>query len=431
MIVRGCRSPRGAPVFPRTPNLDGARSLTPLSDSARRGLPAVLLVSLILLAGALPSGAKELRRSMSTLRPLLMGDAYVAVADESTVLFYNPAGLAWVHETSVEAFTPQFIFNEPVRIALVDPNKFQDELDKVSNDIDHEKYQTLLSREFFTDITIRSPIVIFPDKGLVLGLGEEALANLQVLGTRVVPLVRVEFFGDLVGVIGGFGKSGDYFSWGFNVKVINRRGVDHTYTAGDLAASAEEKDGIGARPEWKDVNDGVTFTRFGLDLGTVWRLPFAEEWNPRIGLSALNIGGYDPNEGVTGIRFGPRPDEFSAPQAGELPQINTIGFAVSPWWAGIRFTLAADIVDFTRTALPGADFVKRLHVGGEIGLYPHADGTARLGIMLGWNGGHTSYGFLSRVWIFEVGFGVYTVELGDQYGDNPDRRTTFLLGARF
>ena len=368
---------------------------------------------------------------MSTLRPLLMGDAYVAVADESTVLFYNPAGLAWIQETSVEVLTPQFIFNEPVRLALVDPEKFQDELDKLNKDLEKEKYETLLSREFFTDITIRSPVVVFPDKGLVLGLGEEALANLQVLGTRVVPLVRVELFADVVGVIGGFGKAGDFFSWGFNVKVINRKGVDRTYTAGDLAATADEKEGFNARPEWKDLNAGVSFTRFGLDLGTIWQLPFAEGWYPRIGLSAVNIGGYESGEGVTGIEFGRRPDEFSPPQAGELPQINTLGFAVSPWWEGIRFTLDVDIVDFTRTALPGSDFVKRLHIGGEIGLYPHRDGTARMGILLGWNGGHTSYGVLSRVWIFEVGFGVYTVELGDQYGDNPDRRTTFLLGLRF
>jgi hypothetical protein len=400
-------------------------------SALRPGRPLLGLLLIALLCFPKPVDARELRRSMSTIRPLLMGDAYVAVADEATVLFYNPAGLAWIQESSVELFTPQFIFNEPVRIALVDPEQFQDELDKLNQDLENEKYETLLSREFFTDITIRSPIIVFPDKGLVLGLGEEALANIQVLGTRVIPLVRVEFFGDLVGVIGGFGKAGEHFSWGFNAKIINRRGVDRTYTPGDLAASAEEDEGVAARPEWRDLADGVTFTQPGLDLGLIWKLPFAEHWEPRVGVSALNIGGYDEADGITGMRFGPREDEFSPPQAGELPQINTLGFAVSPWWEGIRFTIALDVVDFTRTALPGEDWVQRLHLGAEIGLYPHEDGTARLGILFGWAGGHTSYGVLSRVWIFEVGFGQYTVELGDSYGDNPDKRTTFLLGVRF
>jgi len=368
---------------------------------------------------------------MGTLRPLLMGDAHVAVADEASVLFYNPAGLAWIRETSVEFLNPLFVFNEPVRIALVDQDKFSAELDKVAQDIEDEQYETLLSREFFSNITIRTPVVVFPDKGLVLGLGEEALANLQVLGTRVVPLVRVELFADVVGVIGGFGKAGTHFSYGFNVKVISRRGVDRTYSAGDLAATADSENGFEGRPEWKDLDRDVTFTEFGLDLGVVWRLPLAEHWTPRIGLSALNIGGYDGADGLRGMEFGPREDKFSPPQAGTLPQINTVGMAISPLWQGIRFTFAADFVDFTRTALPGPEPGKRVRIGGEIGLFPHPDGSARLGILAGWNGGHPTYGILSRVWIFEVGFGVHTVELGNAIGANPDRRTAFVIGFRF
>jgi hypothetical protein len=393
----------------------------------------VLTATALLLGtfGAEPVRGKELRRSMSTLRPLLMGDAYVAVADESTVLFYNPAGLAWISETSVEAFTPQFIFNEPVKTALVDPEKFEEELDDISEDLENQQFETVLGRQFFTNITIRSPIVVFPDKGLVLGLGEEALANLQILKNRVAPLVRVELFADVVVAIGGFGRIGRYFSWGFTLKGINRRGIDKTYTAADLAATAESEEGIAGRPEWKDLLSGKTFTRPGLDLGAVWRLPFGEAWEPRVGISALNIGGYEEGVGLTGMEFGPRDNEFEPPQAGELPQINTIGFALSPWWESIRFTFALDVVDYTRSALPGADYRQRLRLGTEIGLYPHKDGTARLSLLLGWNQGHPSYGLLSRVWIFEIGFGVYTVELGDEFGDNPDLRTTFVLGFRF
>jgi hypothetical protein len=229
--------------------------------------------------------------------------------------------------------------------------------------------------------------------------------------------------------VGGFGKIGQSLSWGFTLKGINRRGVDKTYSPADFAASAESG-GIGERPEWQDVQDGKSFTKPALDLGAVWRLPFAEHWTPRIGISAINIGGYE--DGIlTGPEFGPRETEHEPPQAGELPQINTIGVAVSPWWEGIRFTIALDVVDYTRTALPGNDYFKRLRLGTEIGLYPHKDGTARLGLLFGWNNGHISYGALSRVWIFEVGFGVYTVELGDESGDNPDTRTTFQLGVRF
>ena len=73
---------------------------------------------------------------MPFIRPLLMGEAYVAVGDEASVLFFNPAGLDGLEETSVELFTPQLAFNEPVRLALVDADKFEAELDEIQQDLD-------------------------------------------------------------------------------------------------------------------------------------------------------------------------------------------------------------------------------------------------------------------------------------------------------
>ena len=93
--------------------------------------------------------------------------------------------------------------------------------------------------------------------------------------------------------------------------------------------------------------------------------------------------------------------------------------------------MAADMVDFTRTALPGSEIDRRLHLGFSMDLFPHADGTARLSLLAGSNGGHPSAGILSRVWIFEVGFGIYTVEMGDKIGDFPDERSVFTFGFRF
>ncbi|MCH8842291.1 MAG: hypothetical protein IID61_04865 [SAR324 cluster bacterium] len=377
---------------------------------------------------AQPAFAKELRRSMPFIRPLLMGEAYVAVADEASVLFFNPAGLDGLKETSVEAFTPQLAFNEPVRLALVDSDKFSAELDEIQDDLDNDNFETLLGRSFFTDLSIRTPFVIFPEKGLALGLGVEALANLQILPNRTIPLIRVEFFRDAQIFITRFGGIGDSFSYGVTAKGINRVGVDRTYTPGDLLGGA---DSLTNRQEWLDVQNNRSFTKGGLDLGFIYRLQGRGGWEPRIGLSMLNIGGFDSEGRLVGMEFGPRLTEFDPPQAGELPQINTVGFAVSPFWRGIRFTMAADVVDFTRTALPGSEIDRRLRLGFAMGLFPHADGAARLSLLAGSNGGHPSFGILSRIWIFEVGFGSYTVEMGDENGDFPDERTVFTFGFRF
>ncbi len=144
----------------------------------------------------------------------------------------------------------------------------------------------------------------------------------------------------------------------------------------------------------------------------------------------LNIGDTDPDKNLLGMEFGPRPNPHEPPQAGELPQINTIGFAVSPLLAGIRYTIAADYVDFTRTVLTGKDHKKRSRLGFEMGIGPRKDGTALFSLLAGFNSTHFSYGIMTRVWIFEVGFGSYSVEIGNKAGDNPDKRFMFIFGVR-
>lgn len=89
---------------------------------------------------------------------------------------------------------------------------------------------------------------------------------------------------------------------------------------------------------------------------------------------------------------------------------------MSPEYIGIRYTLAVDIVDVTNTVLPGDDLALRTHVGMEIGIGIHSDGTALFSILGGYNANHPSIGVLARDWIFEVGFGRYTVELEPNLG---------------
>src|SRR5689334_14129036 len=58
------------------------------------GLALVALGGAGLLAPGEAWGAKALPRYFPQLRPLLMGDANVAVGDEASTVFYNPAGIA-------------------------------------------------------------------------------------------------------------------------------------------------------------------------------------------------------------------------------------------------------------------------------------------------------------------------------------------------
>ena len=401
--------------------MPGRRKPKPLSSYLKSAsiFLAAILVAEISVAG-------ELRRSMSFIRPLLMGDAYVAVADEASTLFYNPAGIVRVPKWSAEVFTPQFLMDERIRKAITDPESLSGEFEGV----DETNFRTRLNETVFFDFNLRVPAIVLAGNDVAFGLGVEVLTFFEILGNPVFPGLHLEFFTDGVLFLSlGYELTEDLF-FGFTPKVINRIGIDKFLTFGEIFAAGSTAS-IENDPAFKDLSDGKSFTEFGMDIGFLYQFPFWKGWFPRGGLSFLNIGGIDDSDKIKGIEFGPRPSPFDPPQAGELPQINTFGFAVSPVFTGIRYTMALDVVDFTRTVLPGKDWKKRSRLGVEIGIAPGKDGSALLAIMAGLNATHFSFGVLSRVGIYEIGFGSYTVELGNEAGDKPSDRFAFIFGFRF
>lgn len=387
-----------------------------------------LLITGLLLAGLLCTGTawgKELRRSMGFIRPWLMGDAYVAVADESSTLFYNPAGLAGIKEDSAEVFNFQLNGDRRVKAAILDPDSLEGEFQGV----DQAGFEDRLGETLYFSFNMRLPFIVQAESGWAYGLGLEILGFLEVLENPVLPGLRLEFFFDKVFFITRSYSISDNIEFGYTYKLINRIGIDRTFTFGELFALGATLD-IENDQALKDAKDGKSFNALGLDLGFLYRIPVWEDWDPRIGLSFINIGGTQSQNLVRGMEFGERETPLDPPQAGELVQLNTIGFAVSPVAAGIRYTFSFDIVDFSQTALPGDDLEMRTRLGFEAGIGPKKDGTAILSILAGFNSGHFSAGLLSRVWIFEIGFGGYSVELGDEADKKKDRRFVFLFGVR-
>lgn len=357
---------------------------------------------------------------MSFIRPYLMGDAYVAVADDPSVLFYNPAGMAKLTNNTADILNPQLNMSDIFRRAAVDPEGVQDEL----GDSDQAGFQDHLGDTFFYNLNLRLPYIVLPGQGVAYGLGGEVLAAFQILQNPVLPGLHFEFFQDTLLFVSYFYKPTNQFQFGFTTKYISRVGIDKTFSFGELFAGGDQVN-LDNDPAFQDAVNGVTFNKIGVDLGFLYRVAQWPGWFPRFGLSMLNIGGVEDGRPV-GMAFGPRPTEFERPQAGELPQINTLGFAVSPVFSGVRYTIALDYVDFTRTVLPGNDALVRTRLGLEVGFGIRDDGSALVSLLAGLNALHPSYGFITRVAGFQIGFGIYTVELGERSGDLPDKRA-FLL----
>lgn len=378
------------------------------------------------LSLARPAAGGELRRSMVFMRPLLMGDAYAAMGDEPSTLFYNPAALATMPGGAVEAFTPQMIVDDILFSAILDP----DELEEEYGDLTEDDFDDLVGTTLFTNINFRMPFVTSPEAGTAWGVGLDTLAFLEVLNSPLGPSLLVEYFTDLVLFRSYATRLTRRLAVGITPKLVGRLGINKVYTSGELFLGGEtlslENDAA-----FQDLQDGTVFWTPGVDLGLLYALPFAESWHPRVALTALNLGGWNEGDGSRGMEFGKRPNATAPPQAGELPQINTLGFAVSPTYHGVRYSLAVDFVDLDRRILPGDDLYLRTRVGLEIGIAIRQDGVPLLSLLFGSNATHGSFGVMSRVWIFEIGFGTYRVELGQKPGDNPDDRYGAVFGFRF
>lgn len=398
-----------------------------LPDALRRR--ALLLCVLLLTLAATPLEARELRRQMPFLRPLLMGDAYVAVGDEASVLLYNPAGLARLEDGSVEALSVQFAADRDLTRLLLEPDEVQSEYSGLTT-------AELLERAGQTlhyNVQLRLPFIVDADDGVAYGLGVETLGAVKVIREPSgQPALDLEAFLDETALWSTFGRIGG-LSLGLTAKLINRAGIDKTIDAATLYASGSELD-LNNDPDFQAVAEGEDRLRAGLDFGFIYELPGFPNWQPRFGLSVLNLGGHESSRGghgYHGIEFSDPPDADTPPVFGELPLNVSLGFAISPTFHSIRYTFALDLVDAARTALDGNSLNARTRAGFEVGVGPHEDGTALFSVLFGWNAGHFGGGVLTRVWVFEIGFGQYTVEGGDDPGDDPLERRVILIAVRF
>lgn len=397
-----------------------------------RGLLVLLLAGLPLLAGLWPGAApaplqaQELRRSMPHIRNLLMGGTGVALADEPMGFFYNPATLAGLQDGSLELLLPQIVVDDNVRLAIDDPDTFAERYEGLTV----EEFGDLIGTSLYSQANIRSPFLFSAEGDIAMGVGADALFNFRVVEDFFgLPALSVEYYSDIVFQLGFATTVGEDLWLGVGPKVISRSGLVKTIDLFTLFALGPELDPE-SDPDFKQAVEGKRYLAGGLDLGAVYNLPFARHWKPRIGLAAVSLGSAGGGE-YGGMEFGPISESTEEPIAGTLPLIASAGFAVSPTFNNIRYTATVEAVDVGKTALPNRYYNKRTRLGFEVGIGPHEDGTALFSLLFGWRASHFSYGVLSRVSIFEVGFGRYTVERGMNPGDDPDDRTVLSLGMRF
>lgn len=357
-------------------------------------------LSIVFLIGLLFSKdifADEIPVFYKGIRPLGMGGAFTAVANDENAMFYNPAGM-----NNIKGFGGAEILNPLFEVSRNTLDFLRDVQDIADAETDTEQTELaadLLEKWLGEHLHLRTglfPNVTFHNFGI--GVLAQGMFHGEVhnpLGSNTLEVRGGYDIALLVSGAYGFTVMNNPLQIGVTGKVIQRQLVDQRYTTRELV----EQDGIDPTD---DLEKG---TGFGVDLGAIYALPVF--LNPSFGLTLQNIADTDLGD------------------AGELPQQLNLGVAFKPTVGFGVLILALDVVDLTRQVGTDDDLAKRLHVGVEYQL------PVILAVRAGFNQGYFGGGFTADLWILKLAYAYYIEELGAFAGQQPDRRHAAQLSLGF
>lgn len=361
---------------------------------------ALFLILTTWFSGTVYAG--ELPIFYKGIRPLGMGGAFTAVADDENAMFYNPAGL-----NGIKGFGGVSILNPYVE-ASKNIKPFYNDVKNLADASGAD--QTRLASQLLEDwlgkhLHLRAgmfPNVTMHNFGIgflgqasfdgevhnpLSGPGPRGRGTLEVRGGYDLALVASGAY--------GFTVMNNPLMVGVTGKLINRRLLDKAYTTRDLV----EQNGIDLSGDLKNGN-GI-----GFDLGAIYSLPVFLE--PAVGLSLQNIG--DVNMG----------------DAGKLEQQLNLGAALHPPIGFGKLLVAFDIVDLTNQLGEDHDLAKRLNLGLEYKL------PVILALRAGLHQGYPSYGLTADLWFMKLSYAYYIEEIGAYAGQLPDRRNMAQISFGF
>lgn len=353
------------------------------------------LVAVSVLVG-LEARGQELRWTHFGVRPLGMGNAYVAVADDYNALFYNPAGLARLKSWDGDLFNPTLEASsrlvtgvqEIIDFASSGENSTSQVLDFIESHLG-ENYHGAMQL---------TPHLIFRNFGFGIGLQMDLdlIAHKDIaVGVKAGPTL-----------IAPFSFAANFFenrlSVGGSLKLVARGGIDRDFDIQTIE-SFQGAEG-GTSPELSDFVIGGFAP--GVDFGMLFTP--TQTLEPTLGLSVTDIGGTS----FTPLDFGGT--STGAPPI-RLPAVNT-GISMVPWRYNNMF--ARGSVDMHVINQP-ASFSKKLNFGAEWGY------KTLVSVQMGLHQGYATAGLQFDVGLLKLALATYAVELGPHAAsgeENYDRR---------
>jgi hypothetical protein len=341
--------------------------------------------------------ADELKWTHYGVRPLAMGNAYVAVADDYNALFYNPAGLARLESWHGELLNPQVgASSTTISTIKTFSGLARSSSDGVNSTL--TAFEALSGKPQWINVGL-TPHLVFPGFGLGIGMDVGASMTVHrtisadvVAGTDIiVPIAYAKNFLE------------DRLSLGVAVKGVFTSGVNREFSLADITAFSKKEAGSSGA-QLKDFVVGGKGV--GVDLGMLFTPVTTGE--PTLGVSIADVGGtpYKAMKVGSANLGTPKP---------RTPSFNT-GISYKPIKTDHYYVLTT--MDAHAINQP-IHFSKKLNFGTEWGF------GRVLKLQAGLHQGSFSGGFQLDAWILVLRFATYTEQIGHVAGESTtaaDRR---------
>ncbi|MBT3586812.1 MAG: hypothetical protein HN509_18010 [Halobacteriovoraceae bacterium] len=329
-----------------------------------------------------------------------MGDAYTAVADDDSTLFYNPAALGRHHGVSVYLLNPT--------VESVNYLKYEERLSNFPKE-PAEIADKVLGIPLYLRLAAQ-PTLKFHHLGMTAFINSKTSLTLE---NAIHPTLDIDYRLDR-GFVMGYSfilagnkgakrqTSGPRTSLGVGIKNMNRQGLSGEF---DLFGT-ELLEVISDSSSYKEIRQNMGFSKgsgWGVDIGMEQTF-YKGNSNMNFGLSLLDIGNtrFNRSEGTQKI----------------AEQEMSLNFG-SAWTQDFKifdYTLAADVHPINTPLHP----MSKLHLGLRAGL-------PFLKIYGGWNGGYVSYGAAIDLYLFRLTVGFYGVEVGRTFKEKEAERILVQL----
>ena len=337
------------------------------------------------------------------LRPLGMGNAYTAVADDFNALYYNPAGLARLDSWDGEFLNPMLIFSSKFKTLVEDAQ----DLKTTSDTIDLIESNTGEDQSITAGL---SPHLIFRN----FGFGASARLNASMIFRRDI---SVDVLSGL-DLIVPFSYAHSFFeeklSVGLTIKGRAVAAVDRQFSIEDLEALSDNDEGAdaeagGTTEPTQTLDDFVLAgTGVGADIGILFTPTKVME--PTIGLAVIDIGGTRFTEAKI------EDDAFGKPDV-QLPSVN-LGLSLKPYQKNRKYIRVS--MDMHAINHPYS-FSKKVGIGSEFGWGQF------LKTQLGFYQGYPSFGIQLDAGIVNLRVLAYSEELGEVAGSQQSQRYALQL----